>query len=62
LTERGGWYFDRQSPPDSLHGTVHAGHAAVMDELIADLTAVAGELAATGRRTEDRSTTYGTVN
>jgi len=62
LTERGGWYFDRQSPPDSLHGTVHAGHAAVIDELIADLTAVAGELIATGRRAEDRSTTYGTVD
>src|ERR1700727_2285436 len=27
LADRGGWYFDRQSPPDSLHGTVHAGHA-----------------------------------
>ena len=62
LADRGGWYFDRQSPPDSLHGTVHAGHAAVMDELIADLTAVAGELAASGARATDRATTYGTVN
>jgi sphinganine-1-phosphate aldolase len=62
LADRGGWYFDRQSPPDSLHATVHAGHAAVMDELIADLTAVAGELAASGARATDRATTYGTVN
>jgi hypothetical protein len=62
LAERGGWFFDRQTPPDSLHATVHAGHAAVMGELIADLTAVAGELAATGSRAEDRSTTYGTVD
>jgi glutamate/tyrosine decarboxylase-like PLP-dependent enzyme len=62
LADRGGWFFDRQSPPDSLHGTVHAGHAAVMDELIADLTAVAGELAASGVRATDRATTYGTVD
>jgi glutamate/tyrosine decarboxylase-like PLP-dependent enzyme len=62
LADRGGWYFDRQSPPDSLHGTVHAGHAVVMDELIADLTAVAGELAASGARATDRATTYGTVD
>jgi len=61
LADRGGWFFDRQSPPDSLHGTVHAGHAAVMDELVADLTAVAGELAASGARARDRATTYGTV-
>ncbi|MGH9096534.1 MAG: pyridoxal phosphate-dependent decarboxylase family protein, partial [Acidimicrobiales bacterium] len=40
LADRGGWYFDRQSPPDSLHATVHAGHAAVADELAADITAV----------------------
>ncbi|MGA7418579.1 MAG: aminotransferase class V-fold PLP-dependent enzyme [Acidimicrobiales bacterium] len=62
LAERGGWFFDRQSPPDSLHATVQAGHAAVIGELIADLTAVAGEVAATGSRAEDRSTTYGTVD
>jgi hypothetical protein len=62
LADRGGWFFDRQSPPDSLHGTVHAGHAAVMDELVADLTAVAGELAASGARATDRATTYGTVD
>ncbi len=61
LAERGGWYFDRQSPPDSLHATVHAGHAAVMGELIDDLTAVVGELASTGSRAVDRSTTYGTI-
>jgi hypothetical protein len=30
--------------------------------LIADLTAVAGELAASGSRATDRATTYGTVN
>lgn len=61
LAERGGWFFDRQSPPDSLHATVHAGHAAVIDELAADLGAVAGALRASGARSKDRSTTYGTA-
>jgi sphinganine-1-phosphate aldolase len=61
LAERGGWFFDRQSPPDSLHATVHAGHRSVIGELCADLTAVTGELLASGKRAEDRSTTYGTT-
>ena len=61
LADRGGWYFDRQTPPDSLHATVHAGHAAVIDELCADLIGAAADLARTGARTEDRGTTYGTV-
>jgi glutamate/tyrosine decarboxylase-like PLP-dependent enzyme len=61
LADRGGWFFDRQTPPDSLHATVHAGHAAVVDDLCADLTAAAADLVRTGSRSEDRSTTYGTV-
>ncbi|HZM55707.1 MAG TPA: hypothetical protein VFC03_11850, partial [Acidimicrobiales bacterium] len=61
LADRGGWFFDRQSPPDSLHATVHAGHRAVADDLVGDLAAVAGELLATGARAEDRGTTYGTI-
>jgi len=61
LTERGGWYFDRQTPPDSLHATVHAGHLAVIDDLCADLVATTDELARSGARAEDRDTTYGTV-
>src|SRR5665213_186956 len=61
LTERGGWFFDRQTPPDSLHATVHAGHAAVIDELCADLAAVVADLAGSGSRAADRGTTYGTV-
>ena len=61
LADRGGWYFDRQTPPDSLHATVHAGHRAVIAELCADLAEVAGELARSGTRADDRSTRYGTV-
>jgi glutamate/tyrosine decarboxylase-like PLP-dependent enzyme len=61
LADRGGWFFDRQSPPDSLHATVHAGHERIADELCADMVAVAGELRASGARATDRSTTYGTV-
>jgi glutamate/tyrosine decarboxylase-like PLP-dependent enzyme len=60
LAERGGWYFDRQSPPDSLHATVHAGHAGVADELAADIRAVAAELALSGATASSRDTTYGT--
>ncbi|MGH9080607.1 MAG: pyridoxal phosphate-dependent decarboxylase family protein [Acidimicrobiales bacterium] len=60
LAERGGWFFDRQTPPDSLHATVHAGHGSVIEALRADLGAASAELRATGTRTADRSTTYGT--
>ena len=31
LADRGGWFFDRQTPPDSLHATVQAGHLPVID-------------------------------
>jgi sphinganine-1-phosphate aldolase len=52
-----GWYLDRQTRPDSLHATVHAGSAATVPLLIDDLrhavTTVGKERAA------DRSTTYG---
>ena len=34
-----GWVLDRQGPPDSLHATVSAGNAPVMDEFLADLRA-----------------------
>ncbi len=52
-----GWHLDRQAPPESLHSTVHAGHAGtVMDEFLVDLRAAVDEVAAT--RTDDRSTNY----
>ena len=34
---RRGWYLDRQGPPPSLHATVNAVHATVMDQFVADL-------------------------
>jgi glutamate/tyrosine decarboxylase-like PLP-dependent enzyme len=61
LADRGGWFFDRQTPPDSLHATVQAGPLAVTGRLCADLTAVAGELRSSGRRAGERGATYGTV-
>ncbi len=61
LAERGGWFFDRQNHPDSLHATVQAGHRDVVDDLCADLAGAAGDLLASGHRAQDRSTTYGTV-
>jgi len=61
LAARGGWFFDRQTPPDSLHATVHAGHAAVVDDLVADLATAAADLRRSGVRSADRDTTYGTV-
>jgi sphinganine-1-phosphate aldolase len=36
LIERG-WYMDRQTPPASIHLTVHAGHEARVDEFLKDL-------------------------
>ena len=54
LKERG-WYLDRQAPPESLHATVSAGSAAVIDDFIADLSETAttvGDQMAADRRTE----------
>ncbi|MDQ1397435.1 MAG: sphinganine-phosphate aldolase [Acidimicrobiaceae bacterium] len=51
-----GWLLDRQRPPDSLHATVSAGNAAVVDEYLADLRASVDEVA--GRRSGDRATNY----
>jgi hypothetical protein len=61
LADRGGWFFDRQTPPDSLHATVQAGHRAVVDQLRDDLAATAADLLISGARAADRATTYGTA-
>jgi glutamate/tyrosine decarboxylase-like PLP-dependent enzyme len=59
LLARGGWFHDRQSPPDSLHSTLCAANAAVIDEWARDLAACAERLA--GERAADRSTSYATL-
>jgi glutamate/tyrosine decarboxylase-like PLP-dependent enzyme len=56
LAQRGGWYHDRQGPPDALHSTVSAGNAAIVDEWLDDLNTCAD--AVRGRTTTDRSTNY----
>ena len=53
-----GWYLDRQNRPDSLHATVHAGSAATVPELVADLDRAVAAVGST--RTDERDTTYGT--
>ncbi|MEJ5254784.1 MAG: aspartate aminotransferase family protein [Acidimicrobiales bacterium] len=56
---RRGWFHDRQTPPDSLHATVSAGNAPVIEEYLRDLADCVAE--ARGSRTEDRSTSYATL-
>jgi sphinganine-1-phosphate aldolase len=51
------WYLDRQNHPDSLHATVHAGSAATVPYLVADLRRAVAEVGS--GRAGDRSTTYG---
>ncbi len=59
LKQSGGWFHDRQGPPDTLHATVSVGNAPVIDEYLVDLRAAAS--AATGVRLDDRSTNYATL-
>lgn len=56
---RRGWFHDRQKPPDSLHATVSAGNAPVIDHYLSDLAACVAEVA--GTTTGDRSTNYATL-
>jgi glutamate/tyrosine decarboxylase-like PLP-dependent enzyme len=54
-----GWHLDRQTPPDSLHATVSAGNAPVIESFLADLASSVAEVG--GTRLTDRSTTYATL-
>jgi sphinganine-1-phosphate aldolase len=54
-----GWYLDRQQPPDSLHMTVSAGNAPVVDDFLRDLRASVEKVGTV--KTEDRSTNYATL-
>ena len=53
------WHLDRQKPPDSLHATVSAGNAPIVDEFLRDLAAAVAEVGAA--RTDDRGTEYATL-
>ena len=54
-----GWHHDRQKPPDSLHSTVSAGNAPVIEQYLADLAECVAEVG--GTRLTDRSTSYATL-
>ncbi|HMK12646.1 MAG TPA: aminotransferase class V-fold PLP-dependent enzyme [Acidimicrobiales bacterium] len=56
---RRGWYLDRQGPPPSLHATVNAVHAIVMNEFVADLRSAAEE--ARSQEAHGSATAYGSV-
>lgn len=53
------WFLDRQGPPDSLHATVSAGNAPMIDDFLADL----GDCTELARaaRAANRSTEYATL-
>ena len=60
LWSSGGWYADRQAPPDSLHCTVNAAHAGVVESFVGAV----GESVEEVRRHQqsgDRTRAYGTV-
>ena len=54
-----GWHHDRQKPPDSLHSTVSAGNAPVIEQYLADLAECVTDVG--GTRLTDRSTSYATL-
>jgi glutamate/tyrosine decarboxylase-like PLP-dependent enzyme len=54
-----GWFHDRQTPPDTLHATVSAGNAPVIEDYLDDLAACVAEVGTT--TTDDRSTNYATL-
>jgi len=54
-----GWFHDRQKPPDSLHSTVSAGNAPVIEEYLADLRDCVAAVG--GTRLTDRNTNYATL-
>jgi sphinganine-1-phosphate aldolase len=54
-----GWFHDRQGPPDTLHSTVSNSNTGVIDQYLNDLAECVAEVR--GRRTDDRSTSYATL-
>ncbi|MFI5321221.1 MAG: pyridoxal phosphate-dependent decarboxylase family protein [Myxococcota bacterium] len=60
LRARGGGFHDRTPPPDSLHSTVCAANAPVIEAWARDLAACVEQLS--GKRAADRSTSYATLD
>ena len=58
LLERG-WYHDRQTPPDNLHSTVSNTNTGVIDDYLVDLAGCVASVR--GEHTDDRTTTYATL-
>ena len=54
-----GWYHDRQKPPDNLHSTVSNTNTGVVQDYLDDLATCVADV--TGTTTDDRSTTYATL-
>lgn len=57
---RRGWHHDRQGPPDSLHSTVSNSNTGVIDDYLRDLRECVAEVR--GTTTDDRTTSYSTVD
>jgi sphinganine-1-phosphate aldolase len=57
--QRRGWFHDRQGPPDSLHSTVSNSNTGVIDDYLVALAESVQEVR--GTTTDDRSTTYATL-
>jgi glutamate/tyrosine decarboxylase-like PLP-dependent enzyme len=56
LSATGGWYLDRQSDPDALHLTIHAGSAPAVGPFLLDLAEAVTAVGTT--RSENRSAPY----
>ncbi len=54
-----GWYHDRQTPPDNLHSTVSNTNTGVIDDYLSTLAECVDEVR--GETTDDRTTTYATL-
>jgi len=54
-----GWYHDRQKPPDNLHSTVSNTNTGVVQHYLDDLATCVADV--TGTTTDDRTTTYATL-
>jgi sphinganine-1-phosphate aldolase len=62
LWSNGGWFCDRQTPPDSLHCTVNAVHSTVVDEFVGAVAeAVDFVRGSTDRVAGDRTKAYSTI-